>query len=71
MFTGKVLWFSNEKGYGFIQYDDEQVFVHYSSILDSGYKTLIPEEKVEFELRETDKGLKAVNVRGLSKVESK
>lgn len=71
MFEGKVIWFNNDKGYGFIDYNGEEVFVHYSSILDGDYKTLIKEEKVMFDLRQTDKGLRAVNVKSLSKVESK
>ena len=71
MFEGKVIWFNNDKGYGFIQFDDKEVFVHYSSILDDSYKTLIQDEKVIFDLRQTDKGLRAVNVKSLSKIESK
>ena len=71
MFEGKVIWFNNEKGYGFIQFEDKEVFVHYSSILDDSYKTLIKDEKVTFDLRQTEKGLRAVNVKSLSKIESK
>lgn len=71
MFEGTVIWFSNEKGYGFIQFEDKEVFVHYSSILDDSYKTLIKDEKVTFDLRQTEKGLRAVNVKSLSKIESK
>lgn len=71
MFEGTVIWFSNEKGYGFIQLDDKEIFVHYSSILDDSYKTLIKDEKVTFDLRQTEKGLRAVNVKSLSKIESK
>ena len=71
MFEGKVIWFNNDKGYGFIQFEDKEVFVHYSSILDDSYKTLIQDEKVIFDLRQTDKGLRAVNVKSLSKIESK
>ncbi|MBO5096501.1 MAG: cold shock domain-containing protein [Bacilli bacterium] len=60
---GKVKWFNNEKGYGFIEYkDQEDIFVHYSSILSQGYKTLVEGQYVEFELVETDKGLQAKNV---------
>lgn len=70
MFEGKVIWFSNEKGYGFIKFEDKEVFVHYSSILDDNYKTLIKDEKVTFDLRQTEKGLRAVNVKSLSKIES-
>ena len=61
---GKVKWFNNEKGYGFIEYGDsgEDIFVHYSSILSEGYKTLVEGQYVEFELVRTDKGLQAKNV---------
>ena len=70
MFEGKVIWFNNEKGYGFILFEDKEVFAHYSSILDDSYKTLIKDEKVTFDLRQTEKGLRAVNVKSLSKIES-
>ncbi len=63
MITGKVKWFNNEKGYGFIvkeNYDD--IFVHYSSIQDEGFKTLQEGQFVEFELIFGDKGLQAQNV---------
>ena len=60
---GKVKWFNAEKGYGFIEYNDrEDIFVHYSSILSPGYKTLVEGQYVEFELIRTDKGLQAKNV---------
>lgn len=60
---GKVKWFNNEKGYGFIQYADlEDIFVHYSAIIKEGYKTLKEGDVVEFNLIETDKGLQAVDV---------
>ena len=60
---GKVKWFNNEKGYGFIEYKvQEDIFVHYSSILSQGFKTLVEGQYVEFELVETDKGLQAKNV---------
>lgn len=61
--TGKVKWFSNEKGYGFIERGDgEDVFVHHSDILGDGFKTLEPDEEVEFELISADKGPKALEV---------
>lgn len=63
MLVGKVKWFNNEKGYGFIvkeNYDD--IFVHYSSILDEGFKTLSEGQLVEFDLIVGDKGLQAQNV---------
>ncbi len=60
---GKVKWFNNEKGFGFIEYkDNEDIFVHYSSILSPGFKTLVEGQYVEFELVRTDKGLQAKNV---------
>lgn len=63
MLVGKVKWFNNEKGYGFIikeNYDD--IFVHYSQIQDEGFKTLEEGQVVEFELINGDKGLQAQNV---------
>ena len=60
---GKVKWFNNEKGYGFIEYNDlEDIFVHYSQIVKNGYKTLNEGAYVNFNLIETAKGLQAVNV---------
>lgn len=69
MCRGRVKWFNNDKGYGFIEYDgvvDEDVFVHYSAINQDGYKTLKEGEIVEFTLIETLKGNQAVNVRGVA-----
>jgi CspA family cold shock protein len=63
--SGEVKWFSNERGYGFVFIDgnfEKEYFVHFSSIDMEGYKTLKPKQKVEFELKETDKGVQAVNV---------
>ena len=60
---GKVKWFNNDTGYGFIEYKDgEDIFIHYSSIMSEGYKTLVEGQYVEFELVRTDKGLQAKNV---------
>ncbi len=61
---GKVKWFNNEKGYGFIRREDEveDIFVHYSAIVAKGYKTLEEGQDVEFELIKGDKGLQAANV---------
>ena len=60
---GKVKWFNNEKGYGFIEYNDlEDIFVHYSAIKKEGYKTLKEGDVVEFKLIETGKGLQAIDV---------
>lgn len=61
--TGKVKWFSQEKGYGFIQQDSgPDVFVHHSQIQASGFRTLNEGERVEFDVIEEPKGLKAQNV---------
>ena len=60
---GKVKWFNNEKGYGFIECNDlEDIFVHYSAINKEGYKTLKEGDVVDFKLIETSKGLQAVDV---------
>jgi len=60
---GKVKWFNNDKGFGFIEYSDqEDIFVHYSAILSQGFKTLVEGQYVEFDLVRTDKGLQAKNV---------
>lgn len=61
--TGIVKWFNDEKGFGFIEYkENKDIFVHYSTIRDKGYKTLIKGEIVEFELVKTKDGYKAKNV---------
>ena len=61
--TGTVKWFSDEKGYGFLRQDDgPDVFVHHSEIEGAGFKTLAQGERVEFEIEEEPKGLKARNV---------
>jgi len=63
MARGKVKWFNNAKGFGFIAGDSGQdVFVHHSSIIGSGYKTLIEGEVVSFEAIPSDRGLKAEKV---------
>lgn len=64
---GKIKWFNNEKGYGFIEGEhDEDIFVHYSAIKQDGYKTLSEGQMVEYELLETEKGLQAINVKEVS-----
>ena len=60
---GTVKWFSNEKGYGFIERaGGEDVFVHFSAIAGEGYKTLTEGQRVEFEITQGQKGLQAANV---------
>ncbi|NOX20351.1 MAG: cold-shock protein [Nitrospirae bacterium] len=62
-YEGTVKWFNETKGYGFIQRDDGQdVFVHYTSIQGSGFKTLSEGQKVSFDIVEGEKGPKATNV---------
>lgn len=61
--SGTVKWFDNKKGYGFIaQPGGDDVFVHHTQIQGQGFKTLNEGETVEFELINTDRGLKAQNV---------
>lgn len=63
MSKGIIKWFNNEKGYGFINgKENEDIFVHYTSIKINGYRTLKEGEEVEFKLIKTDKGLQATNV---------
>ena len=63
MYQGKVKWFSNDKGYGFIEADDgEDVFVHFSGILSEGFKTLDEGQSVSFEIIEGNRGPQAANV---------
>jgi CspA family cold shock protein len=60
---GKVKWFNDAKGYGFIEQDGgEDVFVHFSAIQMDGFKTLAEGQVVEFEVKTGDKGLHAANV---------
>ena len=60
---GIVKWFNDAKGFGFIEYEkDKDIFVHYSSIISKGYKTLKEGDIVNYEIVETDKGLQAKNV---------
>jgi len=67
MATGTVKWFNAEKGFGFIAPDDgsADVFVHYSEIQGSGFRTLEENQQVEFEIGEGSKGPQAQQVRAL------
>ena len=61
---GTVKWFSNEKGYGFIERaEGEDVFVHFSAITMDGYKSLTEGQRVEFEVTKGPKGLQAGSVK--------
>ena len=63
MATGKVKWFNERKGFGFISRDDgDDVFVHFSEISSAGFKTLAENQEVSFEITEGPKGLQATNV---------
>ena len=63
MAEGIVKWFSDQKGFGFIEQEGgKDVFVHHSAISGSGFKTLAEGDRVSFEVEATDRGLKAKNV---------
>ena len=63
MQQGKVKWFNNEKGYGFIEYNDgEDVFVHFTGIQGEGFKSLDEGQEVTFEIIEGNRGPQAANV---------
>ena len=63
---GKVKWFNNQRGFGVISGDNgKEVFVHYSGIAGKGFKELAEAEPVEYEVINTEKGVQAVNVKGV------
>ena len=70
MATGKVKWFNDQKGFGFIAAENtgKDVFVHHSVIEGDGYKTLTDGESVEYEAEDSSKGMKATRVRRLAPV---
>jgi len=65
MAQGRVKWFNDQKGFGFITVSDEEkdVFVHYTAISGSGFKSLQENQLVEFDIQQGPKGPQAVNVR--------
>ena len=67
MAEGTVKWFSNEKGYGFIERGNGEadVFVHFSAIVGEGYKSLTEGQRVSFEVVQGDKGAQAANVQAI------
>ena len=71
MATGKVKWFNNAKGYGFVRPDmgGDDLFVHYSYIQMDGYKSLKAGQPVEFEVQEAAKGYHAVNLKPLGELD--
>ncbi len=66
MAQGTVKWFNSEKGFGFItQYDGPDVFAHFSAIQSDGYRELKENQRVEFDVKQGDKGLQAENIKVL------
>ena len=65
--TGKIKWFNDAKGFGFVTPDDgsKDVFVHFSAIQGDGFKSLTEGDKIEFDVQASDKGPKAANVRNV------
>ncbi|MFA0752188.1 MAG: hypothetical protein SLRJCFUN_002591 [Candidatus Fervidibacter sp.] len=70
--VGRVKWFNDAKGYGFIEQEGgEDVFVHYSNIQGRGYRSLREGQIVQFDIEQTPKGLRAVNVRVIDEGQSR
>jgi CspA family cold shock protein len=61
--VARVKWWNDTKGYGFLSHDNLDVFVHYTAIVDNGFKTLAEEQLVTFDLLDGPKGPQALNVR--------
>lgn len=60
----RVKWFKDEKGYGFIKFNDEEdIFIHYSAILQDGFKSLKKDDEIEFDLIKTEKGYQAIHAK--------
>ena len=67
----KVKWFNNAKGFGFIEQEGkEDIFIHYSNIEKTGYKTLKEGQVVEFDLVKTNKGYQAENIKPLDELQT-
>jgi CspA family cold shock protein len=67
MLSGKVKWFSDQKGYGFIEtHEGKDIFVHYSAIVKEGFKTLAEGQEVTFEIVQGEKGPQAANVTSIA-----
>lgn len=61
---GKVIKFNKDKGYGFIKAEDgDDIFFHYSALIMDGYKTIDAEQEVEFDVEQSDRGLRAANIK--------
>ena len=68
--NGTVKWFNDKKGYGFITYNEKNdIFVHYTGIVADGFKGLTEGQKVTFDVIDTEKGTKAVNVKSVTESE--
>jgi len=69
MLKGKVKWFNEKKGFGFITGDDgNDIFVHYSGITGDGFKILIKDQSVEFDVKDGPKGPQASNVKAMAEI---
>lgn len=71
MTLGRIKWFSPVKGYGFITLDNgDEVFLHYSGLAAGQERRLFPDDKVEFDIADGEKGTKAVNVRCVERAQN-